>query len=140
MKKFALLLAGMIVLASPAFADEGMWTFDNFQSAKVKAKYGVDITPAWLEHVRDNAVRLSTGCSASIVSANALVLTNNHCVAGCAQDLSSKAHDYYTHGYTAVTAAGERKCAGMQAESLTPLKDVAPQMTAAAKGLTGDAL
>jgi len=140
MRKFALLLAGTIFVASPAFADEGMWTFDNFPSAKVKAKYGVDITPAWLNHVMNNAVRLSTGCSASIVSANALVLTNNHCVAGCAQDLSSKAHDYYTHGYTAVTAAEERKCAGMQAEILTSITDVTPQMTSAGKGLTGDAL
>jgi hypothetical protein len=140
MKKFALLLAGTVAFASPAFADEGMWTFDNFPAAKVKAKYGVDITPAWLNHVMSNAVRLSTGCSASIVSANALVLTNNHCVAGCAQDLSSKAHDYYTHGYTAVTAAEERKCAGMQAEILTSITDVTPQMTAAGKGLTGDAL
>ena len=140
MRKFALLLAGTIFVGSPAFADEGMWTFDNFPSAKVKAKYGVDITPAWLNHVMNNAVRLSTGCSASIVSANALVLTNNHCVAGCAQDLSSKAHDYYTHGYTAVTAVEERKCAGMQAEILTSITDVTPQMTAAGKGLTGDAL
>src|SRR3954454_18269486 len=134
------LLAGTMLCGSPAFADEGMWTFDNFPAAQVKAKYGVDITPAWLDHVRDNAVRLSTGCSASIVSGNALVLTNNHCVAECAQDLSSTGHDYYTHGYTAATAAEERKCAGMQAEILTSIGDVTPQVTAAGKGLTGDAL
>ena len=134
------LLAGTILCAAPAYADEGMWTFDNFPSAKVKAKYGVDITPAWLDHVRNNAVRLSTGCSASIVSGNALVLTNNHCVAECAQDLSSAGHDYYTHGYTALNASEERKCAGMQAEILTSISDVTPQVTAAGKGLTGDAL
>ena len=29
--------------ASAARADEGMWTFDNFPAAQVKAKYGVDI-------------------------------------------------------------------------------------------------
>jgi V8-like Glu-specific endopeptidase len=134
------LLAGTILCAAPAYADEGMWTFDNFPSAQVKAKYGVDITPAWLDHVRNNAVRLSTGCSASIVSGNALVLTNNHCVAECAQDLSSKANDYYTHGYTALNASEERKCAGMQAEVLTSITDVTPQMTSTGKGLTGNAL
>jgi hypothetical protein len=135
-----LLLAGTLLSAAPAFADEGMWTFDNFPAAQVRAKYGVDITPAWLDHVRNNAVRLSTGCSASIVSANALVLTNNHCVAECAQDLSSAGHDYYTHGYTALNASEERKCAGMQAEILTSISDVTPEVTAAGKGLAGDAL
>ena len=72
MKAMMFLLAGTVLCAGPAFADEGMWTFDNFPAAKVKAKYGVDITQAWLDHVRSNAVRLSTGCSASIVSGNAL--------------------------------------------------------------------
>ena len=139
MKSTAYLLA-TVLCASPAFADEGMWTFDNFPSAKVRARYGVDITQAWLDHVRNNAVRLSTGCSASIVSGNALVLTNNHCVAACAQDLSSIGHDYYTHGYTALNASEERKCAGMQAEILTSISDVTPQVTAAGKGLAGDAL
>jgi len=140
MTSLKFLLACTVLCSAPAFADEGMWTFDNFPAAKVKAKYGVDITPAWLDHVRSNAVRLSTGCSASIVSASGLVLTNNHCVAECAQDLSSTGHDYYTHGYTAATAAEERKCAGMQAEILTGISDVTPQVTAAGKGLTGDAL
>jgi peptidase S46-like protein len=140
MKALQFLLAGTVLCAAPAYADEGMWTFDNFPAAAVKGKYGVDITPAWLDHVRNNAVRLSTGCSASIVSSNALVLTNNHCVAECAQDLSSAGQDYYTHGYTALNASEERKCAGMQAEILTSISDVTPQMTAAGKGLTGDAL
>ncbi|HEX8840440.1 MAG TPA: S46 family peptidase [Sphingomicrobium sp.] len=140
MKAIRFLLAGTVLCGAPALADEGMWTFDNFPAAAVKSKYGVDITPAWLDRVRSNAVRLSSGCSASIVSGNALVLTNNHCVAECAQNLSSKGHDYYTNGYTALNAAEERKCAGMQAEILTSISDVTPQVTAAGKGLAGDAL
>jgi hypothetical protein len=126
--------------SAPAWADEGMWTFDNFPSAKVKAAYGVDIDQAWLDHVRNASVRLSTGCSASLVSGRGLVLTNNHCVAGCAQDLSSPEHDYYTHGYIAASANDEKKCAGMQAEILTAISDVTPRVTAAGSGLAGDAL
>ena len=80
--------AGLCVVSSPAIADEGMWTFDNFPIAKVNAKYGTAIDQAWLDHVRGAAVRLSSGCSASVVSGAALVLTNNHCVAECAQSLS----------------------------------------------------
>jgi hypothetical protein len=135
-------LAGTIAggAASPALADEGMWTFDNFPTAKVKAEYGVNIDQAWLDHVRSAAVRLSTGCSASLVTGKGLVLTNNHCVAECAQDLSSSGHDYYTHGYTAMAAPDEKKCAGMQAEILTAISDVTPQVTSAGTGLAGDAL
>ena len=132
--------SAIAMCAAPALADEGMWTFDNFPVAKVKAAYGVDITPAWLDHVRNSAVRLSTGCSASVVSAQALVLTNNHCVAECAQDLSSTANDYYTHGYVADSRKREAKCPGMQAEILTGISDVTPRVTSAGKGATGDAL
>src|ERR1700710_789020 len=80
--------------SAPAWADEGMWTFDNFPSAKVKASYGVDIDQAWLDRVRGAAVRLSSGCSASIVTANGIVLSNHHCVRDCAQQLSSATRDY----------------------------------------------
>jgi hypothetical protein len=137
-------LAGAVALsaasAGAAWADEGMWTFDNFPAAKVKAAYGVEITPAWLDHVRGAAVRLSTGCSASVVTANGLVLTNNHCVADCAQDLSVAGRDYFKTGYLAATAEEEKTCAGMQAEILASISDVTPRMTSAGAGLTGEAL
>ncbi|MGN6278043.1 MAG: S46 family peptidase [Sphingomonas sp.] len=130
----------MVALSAPVGASEGMWTFDNFPMAKVNAELGTHIDQQWLDRVMSNAVRLSTGCSASIVSGKALILTNNHCVAGCAQDLSSTGHDYFTHGYTATAASEERKCAGMQAEVLTKIGDVTDRVTAAGKGLTGEAL
>lgn len=141
-KFFARLLgtAALSLASSPALADEGMWTFDHFPIAAVNAKYGTAIDQAWLDHVRAAAVRLSTGCSASVVSGSALVLTNNHCVAECAQNLSSKANDYYTFGYTAKARQEERKCAGMQAEILTAITDVTAQMQAAGSGLAGEAL
>jgi hypothetical protein len=45
-----LCLAGAAGLAASAFADEGMWTFDNFPSATVKAKFRVVVYQAmwWL--------------------------------------------------------------------------------------------
>ncbi len=126
--------------AGQASADEGMWTFDNFPAAKVKQAYGVDITPAWLDHVRGAAVRLSSGCSASAVTATGLVLTNNHCVADCAQNLSTPGHDYFQTGYLAASRQQEHTCAGMRAEILTSIADVTPRMIAAGAGLSGQAL
>ncbi|HEY3515841.1 MAG TPA: S46 family peptidase, partial [Gammaproteobacteria bacterium] len=66
--------AGIVVLAaSTAAADEGMWTFDNFPSDLVRERYGVRIDDAWLERVRLGTVRLS-GCTGSFVSPNGLIL------------------------------------------------------------------
>ena len=96
-----LLISAVATLAAltPALADEGMWTFDNFPSQAVKQKYGVTIDQAWLDRVRAGAVRLAGGCSASLVSSEGLVLTNHHCVAGCVQDLSTADRDYLKNGF-----------------------------------------
>ena len=133
-------LACTLGLASGAWADEGMWTFDNFPAAKVKSAYGVDITPAWLDHVQKSAVRLAGGCSASVVSPQGLVLTNNHCVVECAQNLSAPGDDVYNKGFAVRSTAEERTCPGQEAEILLAITDVTPRITGAGQGLTGAAL
>lgn len=135
---FALSAAALTaLLVAPAYADEGMWTFDNFPSAAVKAKYGVTIDRAWLDNVRGASVRLSTGCSASVVTPNGLVLTNHHCVRDCAQNLSTPQIDYVAKGFSAAKREDEKLCAGMQAEILTTIGDVTERVTKAAAGKTG---
>ncbi len=133
-------LTAAAALASGASADEGMWTFDHFPAAKVKAAYGVDITPAWLAHVQHSAVRLVNGCSASVVSSDGMVLTNTHCVADCAQNYSTPQLDTYQYGYTTATRADEKTCPGLQAEILLEIVDVTPRVTGVGAGLAGAAL
>ena len=123
--------AGVFGLSGQALADEGMWTFDNFPAAAVQQKYGVTIDKAWLDRVQGSAVRLSTGCSASVVSAQGLVLTNHHCVNDCVQDASTARTDYIAVGFSAASREEERKCAGMQAEILTGISDVTARVQAA---------
>src|SRR5579863_7782409 len=69
--------------AERASADEGMWPFDEAPVARVKDALGVTLDSRWLDHLRDASVRLNSGCSASIVSREGLVLTNQHCIAAC---------------------------------------------------------
>jgi V8-like Glu-specific endopeptidase len=133
----AALAAAAVCAATAAAADEGMWTFDNFPSDKVKAKYGVDINLKWLDTVRFASVRLSSGCSASIVTKDGLVLTNHHCVRDCAQNLSTDKTDYVKDGFAAAKQEDEKLCPGMQAEVLGGIYDVTPRVTAAAQGKTG---
>ena len=47
----------VLAVSGLASAEEGMWTFDRFPSATVKAKYGFAPDAKWLEHVRLASVR-----------------------------------------------------------------------------------
>ncbi|MFN4295563.1 MAG: S46 family peptidase [Brevundimonas sp.] len=125
--------------SSAAKADEGMWTFDNFPVATVNQTYGTNIDQAWLDSVRSAAVRLSSGCSASVVSGQGLVLTNHHCVVSCVQDLSDAQNDYVQNGWMPTTRAEERQCPGVQAQILTNITDVTDQVLSAGAGLEGAA-
>ncbi len=138
--QLALALALGATAGGAARADEGLWTFDNFPAAKVKAAYGVDITPAWLARVQAASVRLSVGCSGSVVSAEGLTLTNDHCVSDCVQAFSTQAHDYQKAGFLAAAPADERRCPQLVAEILTGVSDVTARMQGAGAGLSGAAL
>ena len=122
---------------SAANADEGMWTFDAFPAAKMRADYGWAPDQAWLGKVRSAAVRLTGGCSASFVSPEGLILTNHHCVADCLQDLSSAKVDYLKNGYTAAARTEEKLCPGQQAEVVTAIRDVTGDVKGAIGGATG---
>src|SRR3984957_15730041 len=100
-----ILLITAINLAAPALADEGMWTFDNFPTAKMKAKYGWAPDAAWLKHAQLSSIRLAQGCSASLVSPDGLVMTNHHCARECLSELADAQHDYIANGFYAATAA-----------------------------------
>jgi hypothetical protein len=108
----------------PALADEGMWPFDNVPTGAVRKAYGVTIDQAWLDHVRLSTIRLSSGCSASVVSGQALVLSNYHCVVDCVQSLSTPRSDLLLTGVQTAALADERPCPGLQAEILLGAADV----------------
>jgi len=140
MQRFPLLAGAAFVAIglsyAPALADEGLWTFDNFPAAAVKAKFGVTIDKAWLDRVQHSAVRLSTGCSAALVSSDGLVLTNHHCILDCVQSLSSPQQDYIKSGFIAASRREERLCPGVQAEILTSIYDVTDRVDGAVAGKT----
>jgi hypothetical protein len=135
MKRLVVLAA--LVGALPALADEGMWTYNNFPSAKVKEKYGFEPTQPWLDKVRLSSARLAGGCSASFVSPNGMVMTNHHCARGCIDQLSTAEKDYIANGFYAKTAADELKCPAMEVNQLTEITDVTQRLNAATQGLTG---
>src|SRR5271165_1917985 len=108
-----MVLNPMILGASPAAAEEGLWTFDAFPAATVERTLGVHVGAGWLEHVLAGSVRLTTGCSGALVSPRGLVMTNEHCVLACAQSLSDDAHDRVAGGYGVGDADEEKPCPGL---------------------------
>ncbi len=135
----ALGLVMNVAVANGAFADEGMWTFDNLPLAKIKQAYGVELSPQWIGNVQASAARLNIGCSSSVVSPDGLVLTNHHCVLECAQNLSDASHDYVNGGFTVNSREEERTCPGMQAEILETITDETKTLNDTTHGLTGQA-
>jgi hypothetical protein len=130
----AVLIAGVLAAGSAALADEGMWTFDNFPSARVKELYGFAPDQAWLDRVRKASVRLDVGCSGSVVSRDGLVMTNHHCVTDCERDLSSLGHDYVQNGFLAAARKDEKICPGAGASILQAVTDVSARVKRTAAG------
>ncbi len=128
----ALLLAALA--AQPLRADEGMWTFDNFPSARVKQQFGVDIDQAWLDRVRLGSIRLGN-CSASFVSRTGLILTNHHCVTACLAENSTPQRSLIDAGHVALDPKSELRCPTQVADVLVSLANVTDQVEAATRGL-----
>ncbi|MEO7773837.1 MAG: S46 family peptidase [Steroidobacteraceae bacterium] len=116
-----------------AQADEGMWTYDNFPSALVQQKYGVKIDQAWLDKVRLATVRLS-GCTASFISPDGLILTNHHCSAQCLAEISDAQHDTLRDGFLAQQRGEEKSCPSQLADVLVGMEDISSKIVAAIKG------
>jgi hypothetical protein len=136
MRGFLLLVACAASL--PVCADEGMWTFDNFPSTAVQRQYGVEITPAWLDHVRLSTIRL-TNCTASFVSSAGLLLTNHHCVESCLAELSSKDKSLVELGFAAADRSRELRCPAQLADVLVASENVTDSVARAIAGLSDTA-
>jgi hypothetical protein len=139
MQRFVVVLFAALAVSFPARAEEGMWTFNDFPSAKVKQQYGFEPSPAWLEHLRLSSIRLAGGCSASLVSAQGLVLTNHHCARSCIEQLSTAKSNLNATGFFAKTTAEERRCPAMEANQLVEIKDVSAEVFKATQGLSDQA-
>ncbi|HKS67393.1 MAG TPA: S46 family peptidase [Candidatus Acidoferrales bacterium] len=131
----------LICVASPLLlrADEGMWTFDNFPSRTLGAKYGFAPSQEWLDHVRLSSLRIAAGCSASFISPHGLVMTNHHCVLDCVQQLSTAQQNFVDKGFMAGAPADERTCPAFELDQLIQVRDVTPEIRKALAGKTGAA-
>lgn len=131
------LALGALLLAPSAQADEGMWTYDNFPSDRLKRTHGFAPDATWLKRARLSSVRLAGGCSGSFVSEQGLVMTNHHCAHACIEQLSNDRKDLVERGFYAKTLKREQQCPAMEINQLIEISDVTERINQATKGKTG---
>ena len=134
MKKVLLVIVSACLPFS-VFADEGMWTIDNFPADAVADRYGVRIGDQWLNDAQLATTRLENGCTGSFASADGLVLTNNHCTWGCIRNLSNADRNLSDKGFMARTHDEELRCETQQISVLVDMEDVTAKIADATAGL-----
>ena len=130
MKRLLALIA-MVVIATSAMADEGMWLLPYIKKmnekdmkqhgAKLKAE---DIYSATKSSLKDAIVIFGGGCTGEIVSPNGLLFTNHHCGYDAIQKLSSVEHDYLKDGFWAKNNAEELPAEGLAVRFVRHIFDV----------------
>lgn len=137
-------VAGLVIVSDlgPLRADEGMWTFDNPPRQLWRERYQFEPTDAWLEHLRLASVRLidgPSGGSASFVSPDGLLLTNQHVAGGQLQKLSTASRDLVRDGFYAPTRDQELRLPDLEANVLVSYEDVTSRVQGAVKAGATDA-
>ena len=121
-------------LSFVAFADEGMWTIDNFPVDAVAEKYDVNVGDDWLRSAQLATTRLENGCTGSFASDSGLVLTNNHCTWSCIRNLSTAERNLSDTGFMARTQSEELQCPGQQISVLVDFEEVSDKVATAIAG------
>ncbi len=139
LRRLAFVALASVALSSSLPADEGMWLFTAPPRAALKEKYQFDATDAWLEHLRLSCVRFGSGASASLVSADGLVLTNHHVGRSSIQKLSTKERNLLQDGFLAKMPAEELKCPDLELNVLQSIEDVTARVNTAVGAKTDPA-
>ena len=139
MKKISvfLLILSFLINVPIVLADEGMWTFDNLPLRQWKERYNFEPSQEWIDHIRLASLRFEGG-SASFVSPDGLIITNQHVASGQLAKLSTKDKDLVKNGFYARTQAEELKTPDMEANVLISFENVTERVQSAAKSSTTD--
>ena len=130
MKKIISILLFGIATVLTAAADEGMWLpslisqrIGDMQAKGFKLS-AEDIYSINQASLKDAVVLFGRGCSAELISAEGLLLTNHHCGYAQIQKHSSVEHDYLKDGFWAMNRSEELPNEGLTVSFLERMEDV----------------
>ncbi len=130
-------LAACLGLLRPAVADEGMWLLSMIKQLNEAdmQKLGCKLTADQIYSInhsciKDAIVSMGGFCTAQMVSADGLMITNHHCGLESVQEHSSPEHDYLTEGFWAPTRKDELPNPGLFVRFLVRMEDVTARVNA----------
>lgn len=127
------LFAALVFACSPlAQGDEGLYLFSNPPRQQLKEKYQFDLPDSMLQKLQKASVFFEDG-SASFVSANGLILTNQHVGWRWLEELTTAKRDLVRNGFCAQQHDDEIPCPGLEARIMSSMEDVTARIHAAIK-------
>lgn len=124
------LLAAIIFLSVRVNAKEGMWVpsmldivFNDMKAAGLKLTEE-DIYSIKQSSLKDAIVHFGGGCTASLISADGLILTNHHCGFSQIQYHSTLENDYLRDGFVAKGMDDELPNPGLTASVILDIEDI----------------
>ena len=105
-----------------------MWTFENPPLDYFEKEYNFKPSNEWLEKVRKSSLKFGTGCSASFISADGLLITNHHCVRSILPDLNKEGENLLNNGFYAKTMEDERPVPNLHVDQLMVIQDVTDEV------------
>jgi hypothetical protein len=107
-----------------------MWTFEYPPTDYFKDEYSFTPSQQWFDHARMSALRFADYCSASFVSADGLIMTNDHCARESIVEVQKEGEDLSENGFYAETLEDERTVPGLYVDQLVLIRDVTSEIQA----------
>jgi hypothetical protein len=130
-----LVIALLALLTTPVAAQQAPAEYPGLETGKMwqldvppldywKARFNFSPSQEWLDQARLAALRYGSGCSASFVSPDGLVMTNHHCARACIESATKEGEDFLSKGFYAPKREDERHCRGLFLDQLQQISDV----------------
>ncbi len=145
MKKILLTLCALALIGG-ARADEGMWIPSLIgKNYSEMVRLGLKLSKEDLYSInhssmKDAIMQFNGGCTAEMISAQGLLLTNHHCGYGAIASLSTVEKNYLDNGFWAHNKMEELPAKNLNVIFLQRIEDVTDEVAMATKGLSGKKL
>lgn len=126
--------AVLVLAASDARSDEGLFTFDRPLRGVLAKSHGFELPDPWIADLTGSIVRFGRSGSGAFVSDRGLVVTNRHVGLDCIQKVSVPGRNVVRDGFVASSESDEIVCPGMEVEVPAGTEDVTERIQAASAG------
>jgi len=115
-----------------------MWTFEYPPTDYFEDEYNFKPDKEWYDNVRMSALKFATYCSASFVSEDGLIMTNEHCAEKSVTQVNKEGEDLHENGFIAYSTNEERPVPGLYVDQLVLIEDVTDEIQDAMNKETSD--